>query len=82
MGRRIAIRLLLAIACSWAVRWEITTAGAAFSLSASRFFLSLQLWCGLSRPALRQLIFARAVQGAGGALLVPGSLAIISASSR
>src|SRR5437016_4392833 len=38
-------------------------------------------WCGfaISVPAL---IFARAMQGAGGALLVPGSLAIISASFR
>lgn len=35
--------------------------------------------CGLSRT-VGQLIIARAVQGVGGALLVPGSLAIISAS--
>ena len=35
--------------------------------------------CGLARN-VNQLIFARAVQGIGGALLVPGSLAIISAS--
>jgi EmrB/QacA subfamily drug resistance transporter len=36
-------------------------------------------WCGLS-PNVAQLVAARAVQGAGGALLVPGSLALISAS--
>lgn len=36
-------------------------------------------WCGLT-TSIRQLIFARALQGAGGALLVPGSLALISAS--
>src|SRR6186713_2412460 len=35
--------------------------------------------CGLA-ASVNQLIFARAVQGIGAALLVPGSLAIISAS--
>ncbi len=35
--------------------------------------------CGVA-PGIFQLIAARAVQGAGGALLVPGSLALISAS--
>jgi EmrB/QacA subfamily drug resistance transporter len=35
--------------------------------------------CGLA-ASISQLIIARAVQGVGGALLVPGSLAIISAS--
>ena len=34
-------------------------------------------WCGLA-PNIRQLIAARGVQGIGGALLVPGSLALIS----
>ena len=38
-------------------------------------------WCGFAIN-VRELIFARAMQGAGGALLVPGSLAIISASFR
>ncbi len=42
-------------------------------------FTVASLWCGLS-PNTTQLIAARAVQGIGGALLVPGSLAIISAS--
>jgi len=42
-------------------------------------FTLASLWCGLSTSML-QLIIARAVQGIGGALLVPGSLAIISAS--
>jgi MFS family permease len=36
-------------------------------------------WCGVS-PDIGQLIAARALQGVGGALLVPGSLALISAS--
>ena len=37
------------------------------------------VWCGLSR-SVTELIFARSAQGIGGALLVPGSLAIIGAS--
>ena len=41
-------------------------------------FSCASLWCGLSN-SIEQLIFARSVQGIGGALLVPGSLAIISA---
>src|SRR5215813_15201304 len=36
-------------------------------------------WCGLA-PDVRQLILARGLQGVGGALLVPGSLALISAN--
>src|SRR6202163_3015803 len=35
-------------------------------------------WCGLA-PNIRQLIVARGLQGIGGALLVPRSLALISA---
>ncbi|HEX8637359.1 MAG TPA: MFS transporter, partial [Pyrinomonadaceae bacterium] len=42
-------------------------------------FAIASVWCGLV-PNVSQLIFARAVQGIGAALLVPGSLAIISAS--
>jgi EmrB/QacA subfamily drug resistance transporter len=42
-------------------------------------FALASIWCGLA-PSIAQLIAARAVQGVGGALLVPGSLAIISAS--
>src|SRR3954470_15615917 len=42
-------------------------------------FTLASIWCGLA-PNVSQLIIARAVQGVGGALLVPGSLAIISAS--
>jgi len=42
-------------------------------------FALASVWCGLA-PGVNQLIIARAVQGVGGALLVPGSLAIISAS--
>ena len=42
-------------------------------------FAAASAWCGLASD-LGQLITARAAQGVGGALLVPGSLAIISAS--
>jgi EmrB/QacA subfamily drug resistance transporter len=42
-------------------------------------FSAASAWCGLA-PDIRQLIVARGLQGAGGALLVPGSLALISAS--
>src|SRR5260370_19864511 len=42
-------------------------------------FATASAWCGLS-PGVGQLIFARALQGVGGALLVPGSLALISVS--
>jgi EmrB/QacA subfamily drug resistance transporter len=49
-----------------------------FSVGVALFALA-SLWCGLA-PSIVQLIAARSLQGAGGALLVPGSLAIISAS--
>ncbi|MDN5697032.1 MAG: MFS transporter, partial [Rubrobacter sp.] len=42
-------------------------------------FAAASVWCGLSRGP-EELIAARAVQGAGGALLVPGSLSILGAS--
>ncbi|HYK43511.1 MAG TPA: MFS transporter [Thermoanaerobaculia bacterium] len=42
-------------------------------------FAGASVWCGLA-PDIRHLIAARAAQGIGGALLVPGSLAILSAS--
>ncbi|GCF10527.1 MFS transporter [Dictyobacter arantiisoli] len=42
-------------------------------------FAFSSLWCGLTSD-ITQLIFARAVQGIGGALLTPESLAIIRAS--
>jgi multidrug resistance protein len=42
-------------------------------------FAVASLLCGLA-PSVRELIIARSVQGVGAALLVPGSLAIISAS--
>src|SRR6266480_2758450 len=51
-----------------------------FILGVAIFSLA-SLWCGFARN-IHELIFARAIQGAGGALLVPGSLAIISASFR
>ena len=43
------------------------------------FFALASVWCGMASTA-GQLIVARGAQGVGGALLVPGSLAIISAS--
>jgi EmrB/QacA subfamily drug resistance transporter len=49
-----------------------------FLIGVSIFALA-SIWCGLA-PGIEQLIVARAVQGVGAALLVPGSLAIISAS--
>jgi EmrB/QacA subfamily drug resistance transporter len=42
-------------------------------------FAIASAWCGLA-PTIHQLVIARAVQGVGAAFLVPGSLAIISAS--
>ncbi len=41
-------------------------------------FTGASAWCGLA-PNIGQLIMARSLQGVGGALLVPGSLALISA---
>ncbi|MEM1401146.1 MAG: MFS transporter, partial [Pseudomonadota bacterium] len=40
-------------------------------------FAAASLWCGLSR-GVGELLIARAGQGIGGALLVPGSLAILT----
>ena len=42
-------------------------------------FSAASAWCGLA-PNVQQLILARGLQGIGGALLVPGSLALISAN--
>src|SRR6266849_1228632 len=42
-------------------------------------FAAASAACGLS-VSIRQLVIARSIQGIGAALLVPGSLAIISAS--
>ncbi len=42
-------------------------------------FAATSVWCGLA-PDAGQLIAARAAQGVGGALLVPGSLSMISAT--
>src|SRR5262252_4928322 len=42
-------------------------------------FSLASVWCGVA-PGITQLIAARALQGIGGALLVPGSLALISAN--
>ena len=53
-------------------RRKIFTAGVVLFSVAS-------VWCGLA-PNIRQLIVARGLQGIGGALLVPGSLALISAN--
>lgn len=42
-------------------------------------FTAASVWCGMA-GSVSHLIWARAAQGIGGALLVPGSLALISAS--
>jgi EmrB/QacA subfamily drug resistance transporter len=42
-------------------------------------FAAASAWCGFA-PDIRALIVARGLQGVGGALLVPGSLALISSS--
>jgi EmrB/QacA subfamily drug resistance transporter len=42
-------------------------------------FAGASVWCGFA-PDVRTLIVARGFQGVGGALLVPGSLALISSS--
>jgi EmrB/QacA subfamily drug resistance transporter len=42
-------------------------------------FAAASAWCGFA-PDIRHLMAARALQGVGGAMLVPGSLAIISAA--
>jgi MFS family permease len=49
-----------------------------FVLGAAIFAVA-SVWCALA-PGPGQLIAARAVQGVGGALLVPASLAIVGAS--
>lgn len=49
-----------------------------FLFGVSGFALA-SVWCGVA-PGIGQLIAARAVQGIAAALLVPGSLALISAS--
>jgi EmrB/QacA subfamily drug resistance transporter len=51
---------------------------AVFVFGAS-LFTAASVWCGMARD-IGQLIAARAIQGVGGALLVPGSLALISVS--
>lgn len=51
-----------------------------YTIGVAAFALA-SIWCGLA-PSITQLIVARAAQGVGGALLVPGSLAIISASFK
>ena len=45
------------------------------------WFTGASVLCGIA-PSIGALIAARALQGAGGALLVPGSLALITASFR
>jgi EmrB/QacA subfamily drug resistance transporter len=49
-----------------------------FCIGASIFALA-SIWCGVG-PGVSQMVVARAVQGVGGALLVPGSLAMIRSS--
>jgi EmrB/QacA subfamily drug resistance transporter len=65
----------------------VLTGGAAGDLFGRRrifvvgiaIFAVMSIWCGLS-PDVFQLILARGIQGAGAALLIPCSLAIIGAT--
>jgi EmrB/QacA subfamily drug resistance transporter len=50
----------------------------AFAMGAAIFALA-SAWCGLAAD-LTQLVVARSIQGIGAAFLIPGSLALISAS--
>ena len=65
--------------CCLAARSAISMAAARSSRPVSFVFAAASAWCGLAHN-VSQLIAARALQGVGGALLVPGSLALISAS--
>jgi len=47
-------------------------------MTGAAIFGAASIWCGLA-PDLVNLIISRTVQGLGAALLVPGSLALISA---
>jgi len=47
-------------------------------LTGIAIFAIASMWCGVS-PSVSQLVIARCLQGAGGALLVPNSLALLSA---
>ena len=48
-------------------------------ISGVAVFAAASAWCGLARN-IDMLIWARSIQGIGAALLVPGSLALITAS--
>src|SRR5882724_11752575 len=48
-------------------------------IAGTALFAAASLWCGIA-PNIAQLILARIVQGAGAALLIPCSLAIIGAT--
>jgi len=63
----------------WEDPWAITLGGGASTRLRIAVFTLASIWGGLS-PTVLSLILARAVQGIGAALLVPGSLAIISTS--
>ena len=66
--------------CCWsAARSATASGGGASSRVGVALFALASVGCALA-PDVRQLIAARAVQGIGAALLVPGSLALISAS--
>ena len=64
---------------SWPARWPTTTAGAGSSRSAWPRSAFVSVLCGLA-PTLELLILFRVLQGATGALLVPCSLSIITAT--
>src|ERR1700752_2531340 len=55
---------------------DLSGRGRIFNIGVVVFAIA-SVWCGLAAN-IAQLIVARSVQGIGGALLVPGSLALIS----
>ncbi|WP_216841019.1 MFS transporter [Acidobacterium sp. S8] len=48
-------------------------------LTGVAIFAAASIWCGVS-PSVSQLVVSRCLQGVGGALLVPNSLALLSAN--
>ena len=74
--------LTLSARCSsWPARCPTTTAGGGMFMIGLVGFGASSLLCGLA-PNMELLIVARLVQGAAGALLVPGSLAILTNDIR
>jgi MFS family permease len=78
-GRSVATHSPWRLSSCLAARWGTGSAGGDSSSFGTGWFTIASVLCGLA-PTVELLIAARALQGIGGALLTPGSLAIISAS--